>query len=55
MYAANDIKKDDKIKPSDILIKKTKGKTKPVDYYKLINKKTKYNIKKNTNLTLKII
>jgi N,N'-diacetyllegionaminate synthase len=55
LYAANDIKKGDIIKPSNILIRRPKGITKPVDYYKLINKKAKYNIKKNTNLTLKIV
>ena len=55
LYAAKDIKKGELIKPSNILIRRPKGRTKPVDYYKLINKKAKYNIKKGTNLTLKII
>jgi N,N'-diacetyllegionaminate synthase len=55
LYAASNIKRGDKIKPSNILIRRPKGKTKPVDYYKLINRKAKYNIKKNTNLTLKMI
>ena len=53
LYATKDIKKGDYIKPSDILIRRPKGKTKPVDYYKLINKKAKFNIKENDNLTLK--
>jgi N,N'-diacetyllegionaminate synthase len=55
LYATKDIKKGELINSSNILIRRPKGRTKPVDYYKLINKKAKYNIKKGTNLTLKII
>ncbi len=55
LYAANDIKKGELINSSNILIRRPKGKTKPVDYYKLINKKAKFDINKNDNLTLKTV
>ena len=55
LYATEDIKKGELIKSSNILIRRPKGKTKPVDYYKLINKKAKFNINKDDNLTLKIV
>lgn len=55
LYATKDIKKGESIKPSNILIRRPKGKTKPVDYFKLINKKAKFDIKKDDNLTLKVV
>lgn len=55
LYATTDIKKGDLIKPSSILIRRPKGKTKPIDYYKLINKKAKFSINKDENLSLKIV
>ena len=55
LYAAKLIKKGSIIKPSDIIIRRPKGKTKPLDYYKLINKKASANIKPNVNLSLKIV
>ena len=55
LYAIKNIKKGELIKPSDILIRRPKGKTNPSDYYKLINKKAKYDVNKDDNLTLKIV
>ncbi|MDC0608458.1 N-acetylneuraminate synthase family protein [Candidatus Pelagibacter ubique] len=55
LYAIKNIKKGELIKPSNILIRRPKGKTRPVDYYKLINKKAKFDINKDDNLTLKIV
>ena len=55
LYAFKDIKKGELITSANILIRRPKGKTIPSDYYKLINKKAKFDIKKDTNLTLKII
>ena len=48
-------KKGSIIKPSDIIIRRPKGKTKPVDYYKLINKKSLFDIKQNDNISLKAV
>ncbi len=55
LYATKNIKKGEIIKPSNILIRRPKGKTRPIDYYKLINKKAKFDINKEDNLTLKIV
>ena len=55
LYATKNIKKGELIKSSNILIRRPKGKTRPVDYYKLINKKAKFDINKDDNLTLKIV
>jgi len=55
LYATKNIKKGELIKPSNILIRRPRGKTRPVDYYKLINKKAKFDIDKDENLTLKIV
>tara|TARA_Y100000389_G_scaffold126223_1_gene123590 strand:+ start:4307 stop:5323 length:1017 start_codon:yes stop_codon:yes gene_type:complete len=55
LYAAKLIKKGSIIKPSDIVIRRPKGKTKPIDYYKLINKKTLFDIKHNDNISLKTV
>ncbi len=55
LYAAKFIKKGDIIRPSDIVIRRPKGKTKPIDYYKFINKKSLFNVKQNTNISLKIV
>ncbi len=55
LYSKNFIRKGSIIKSSDIIIRRPKGKTKPEDFFKLINKKALYNIKQNTNLTLKLV
>ena len=54
LYAAKFIKKGEIIKPSDIMIRRPKGKTSPIDFYKIINKKASTNIKEQANLSLKV-
>ena len=55
LYSKNFIRKGSIIKSSDIIIRRPRGKTNPIDFYKLINKKVLKNIKQNTNLTLKLV
>ena len=55
LYATKDIKMGETLNSSNILIRRPRGKTKPEDYFKLINKKAKFNIKKDDNLTLKVV
>lgn len=55
LYAAKFIKKGEIIKSSDILIRRPKGKTKPADFYKIINKKASTDIKQQANLSLKVV
>ena len=55
LYAAKHIKKGNIIQPSDIVIRRPKGKTKPIDYFKLINKKSLFDIKQDTNISLKAL
>ena len=55
LYATKFIKKGSIIKPSDIVIRRPKGITKPVDYFKLINRKILFDIKQNDNISLKAV
>lgn len=55
LYALKFISKGEIIKSSDIAIRRPRGKTQPNDFYKIINKKAKLDILKDTNLTLKIV
>jgi sialic acid synthase SpsE len=55
LYASKFIKKGEIIKPSDIMIRRPKGNTQPIDFYKIVNKKAKTNIKQQANLSLRVV
>lgn len=55
LYLSRDTKKNEVLTSDHILIRRPAGKTKPINYYKFINKKAYKNLKKNTNLTFDLI
>ena len=53
IYANKDIKKGDKIQPSDLICKRPGKGLSPLKFYKIIGKKAKHNISKDSLIKIK--